>query len=317
MKRCYVGFDTSNYTTSAAVCSEEGEILANLKRPLPVREGERGVRQSEAVFSHVRNLAPLCDELKETLDGLAPVAVGVSSRPRDGADSYMPCFLSGVAAAHAFAAASDSAVYEFSHQAGHIMAALYRSGRCEELASREFLSFHVSGGTTDVLLVTPREAGFSVECVGGSADLHAGQVIDRVGVAMGLRFPCGREMEALATAFDGKLPRHRVTVRDGVCSLSGAENLAVKLYRETGDRQATAALVFDFICRTLIALGEDRMSVYDRLPVLFAGGVMSNRWMRKALCEHFDACFAPPEFSADNAAGIALLCRRRALWERI
>ena len=92
MKRCYVGFDTSNYTTSAAVCSEEGEILANLKRPLPVREGERGVRQAEAVFSHVRNLAPLCDELKETLDGLTPVAVGVSSRPRDGADSYMPCF---------------------------------------------------------------------------------------------------------------------------------------------------------------------------------------------------------------------------------
>ncbi len=309
MKPCYIGFDTSNYTTSAAACTEDGRVIANVKAPLPVAEGQRGLRQSDAVFAHVKNLPDVCRALSAAIEGYTPVAVGVSATPRDAEGSYMPCFLAGKAAANAFAADRGLPVYEFSHQNGHIMAAAYSSGESERLMAAPFLSFHVSGGTTELLLVTPKESGFSVTLVGETDDINAGQAIDRVGVAMGLAFPCGKDMETLATAYEGRIRRHPITVREGRCSLSGAENIAQKIYQESGDKNAAAAFVFDFVARTLVAMGEYAIDRYGALPVLFAGGVMSNVWMRRMLCEHFEAYFAEPAFSADNAAGVALLCR--------
>lgn len=316
MRTCYVGFDTSNYTTSVAVCTSDGEIVANLKRPLPVADGERGLRQSDALFAHVKNLPSLCEELKTCLGDMTPMAVGVSTTPRDAEGSYMPCFLAGKAAAHAFAAAEGIPVYGCSHQNGHIMAALYSSGETERLLREPFFSFHVSGGTTELLLVRPTGTSFSVELIGNTDDINAGQAIDRVGVAMGLPFPCGREMEKLASAYTDKPYRHPVTVRNGRCSLSGTENIAIKLYRQTQSREAVAAFLFDFIERTLIKMGEYACEQYGRMPVLFAGGVMSNMRMRASLAAHFDACFSDPAFSADNAAGVALLCRRAAMEEK-
>lgn len=315
MRECYVGFDTSNYTTSAAVCTADGEVVANLKIPLPVGEGQRGLRQSDAVFSHVRNLPMLTERLGAVLAerNLSPVAVGVSTRPRDAEGSYMPCFLSGRAAAGAFAAACGAPIYEFSHQNGHIMAALYSCGAGERLLCDRFLAFHVSGGTTEALLVEPWEQSFRVRLVGETDDINAGQAIDRVGVAMGLSFPCGRELEALAARYQGKIYRHPVCVRDGRCSLSGVENIALRLWKESADAPAVAAFVFDFVGKTLLTMGEQLEERYGKMPVLFAGGVMSNQLMRKRLSERFDASFAEPQFSADNAAGIALLCRRAAL----
>lgn len=308
---CYVGFDTSNYTTSAAVCTEAGEVFANLKIPLPVKVGQRGLRQSDAVFEHVRNLPALTEELGKCLSegNLQPVAVGVSTRPRDVEGSYMPCFLAGKAAASAFSASMNLPLHSFSHQNGHIMAALYSCGRTDLLAAERFLAFHVSGGTTEALLVEPRDGAFSVTLVGETDDINAGQAIDRVGVAMGLAFPCGREMEALAKSYRGKIYRHPVCVREGRCSLSGAENIALRLYRETNDPAAVAAFVFDFIGNTLLAMGASLEEKFGKLPILFAGGVMSNQLMRQRLSARFDASFAEPAFSADNAAGIALLCR--------
>ncbi len=310
MRACFVGFDTSNYTTSCAVCDEQGTVVANLKIPLPVAQGQRGLRQSDAVFSHTRNLPAITKELALVLKDYTPIAVGVSVRPRDAEGSYMPCFLSGRAAAGAFAAALDIPIYEFSHQNGHVMAALYSSGHAEELLKKQFLAFHVSGGTTEVLKVIPNEVSFDIELVGETDDINAGQAIDRVGVAMELSFPCGRELEALAESYSGKIYKHPITVRDCRCSLSGAENIAIKIYRETQDKSATAAFVFDFICKTLVKMTEDAMEKHGESPVLYAGGVMSNRLMRGELSKRFDAFFAEPAFSADNAAGIALLCRR-------
>ena len=315
MKPCCVGFDTSNYTTSVAVCTAEGEIVANFKIPLPVKEGQRGLRQSDAVFEHVRNLPTLMKRLQAFLSEgeYQPTAVGVSTKPRDVEGSYMPCFLSGKAAASAFAAANDLPLFELSHQNGHIMAALYSAKRTELLSAERFLAFHVSGGTTEALLVEPKDGAFSVTLVGETDDINAGQAIDRVGVAMGLSFPCGRALEALASAYRGKIYRHPVCVREGRCSLSGAENIALRIYRETSDPQATAAFVFDFIGKTLLAMGEAIEEKYGKMPIVFAGGVMSNRLMRERLASRFDASFAEPEFSADNAAGIALLCRAETL----
>lgn len=313
-KECYVGFDTSNYTTSIAVCDSDGKIISNLKLPLPVKKGEKGLRQSDAVFAHTKNLPILADKLADILKEYTPLAVGVSAAPRMAEGSYMPCFLCGQVAAHSFAAASSIAVYETAHQNGHIMAAMYSSGAMDRLMKDRFLAFHVSGGTTEALLVTPNanRDDFEIELVGETRDINAGQAIDRAGVMIGLDFPCGRELEKLAAAYEGKLEKNRICVSDGSCSLSGVENIAKKLYEESRSRELTAAFVFDFIKRTLLAMAEQLIEKYGKMPVLFAGGVMSNKLMRASLLEKLEAYFAEPEFSADNAAGVALLCRAKA-----
>ena len=316
MTDCYIGIDTSNYTTSAAVCDADGEVVANLKIPLPVKAGERGLRQSDAVFHHVKNLPELMQSLKTELarGEYAPVAIGVSATPRDVQGSYMPCFLSGRAAAYSAAAVSGVPVYEFSHQSGHVMAAIYSSGAASRLMEQDrFLAFHVSGGTTEALLVRPADAGFDIELVGQTDDINAGQAIDRVGVAMGLAFPCGRELESYAAGYVGKVHRHKVCVRDGSCSLSGAENIALKIYGQTGDVSAAAAFLFDFIGDTLSEMAQQLLQKYGSMPVLFAGGVMSNKLMREKLSSRCEAYFAEPAYSADNAAGTALLCRAKHL----
>ena len=310
---CYVGFDTSNYTTSAAICTEDGEIVANLKEPLPVKGGECGLRQSDAVFAHVRNLPVLTARLREALQGYAVRAVGCSVRPREAEGSYMPCFLAGRVAAESFAAAINVPVTECSHQDGHIMAALYSSGAAERLLQAPFAAFHVSGGTTEILHVTPTDGRFSVRLVGETADLNAGQAIDRAGVMMGLQFPCGKEMESLASTYTGKLPKPRVCVRDMKCNLSGLQNMTQKLWEESGDRAYVSAYVLSFIGETLRQMTEQLDERYPALPIVYAGGVMSNRYLQEVLGKRNDTYFAAPQFSADNAAGVALLCRRNFL----
>ena len=315
-KDCFVGFDTSNYTTSASVCTFDGEIVANIKIPLPVREGECGLRQSDAVFAHVKNLPDALKQLREAVRPYRVLAVGCSVRPREAEGSYMPCFLAGRVAAESFAAALDVPVVECSHQDGHIMAAAYSCGSMETLLKSPFCAFHVSGGTTEVLYVQPGEEGFSVSLVGGTSDLNAGQAIDRVGVMMGLRFPCGREMEGLAREWEGRLPAARICVRDGYCNLSGLQNLAEKLWRETEDKALVSAYVFSFIGKTLRKMTEAIDERYGGIPVVYAGGVMSNGILQALLSKRPNTYFAEPQFSADNAAGVALLCRKRFLLGR-
>ena len=308
---CFVGIDTSNYTTSAAVCSKDGKILANIKAPLPVREGECGLRQSDAIFAHVKNLPEVMKQLREAVRGMRVLAVGYSARPRDAEGSYMPCFLSGRAAAESFAAAIDVPLYAFSHQNGHVMAALYSSGAKDTLLNGPFAAFHVSGGTTEALYVIPDTEGFSVELIGETADLNAGQAIDRVGVMMGLRFPCGKEMEALSQTAVGSIPRPRISVKNGCCNLSGLQNLAEKLWRETEDKALVSAYVFSFVAQTLKAMTQAIDERFPSLPIVYAGGVMSNQAIQRELSVRPNTYFAEAQFSADNAAGTSLLCRQK------
>ena len=320
---CWVGFDTSNYTTSAAACTVAEDcsltVIANCKAPLPVSEGARGLRQSDAVFAHVKNLPALTRELRSILEegGYTVAGVGVSATPRDAADSYMPCFLTGIVAAEAFAAGCGCGLYRFSHQSGHIMAALYSSGALAEktLLSGEFLAFHVSGGTTEAVVAHPAEGGFDVELVGYGADLHAGQVVDRVGIMLGLDFPCGRALEALAVQNTDPLPQIKTSVREGVCHLSGLENQAADLWRKTGNAPLVAAYTLTTIGRTLRKMTDQLQAKRAEggeatLPVVYAGGVMSNKFIRPILTQGagWKTYFSKPAFSADNAAGTAILC---------
>ena len=219
----------------------------------------------------------------------------------------MPCFLAGKAAAYALGSALGVSVCEFSHQNGHIMAAAYSGGALPMALESPFIVFHVSGGTTEMLFAQYKDEDFECKLIGGTADINAGQAIDRVGVAMGLRFPCGPEMEKLALVRNGKKAKGlRVSVKNGQCNLSGLENKALQLYRESGDQSATAAYVLDFVAETLARMTADARQTYPDLPVIYGGGVMSCSIIKKRLAGD-GVYFAEPQFSSDNAAGIALL----------
>ncbi|MBO5305929.1 MAG: peptidase M22 [Clostridia bacterium] len=309
---CFLGIDTSNYTTSLAFCERGGKIIANLKLPLPVKEGERGLRQSDAVFLHTKNLPMLFESAKQYFDAYQPIAVGVSAYPRTVEGSYMPCFLAGVATAKALAVAQGIPCFEFSHQNGHIMAALLSSGAADALFGKEFAAFHVSGGTTEVLLVRPNGNDFLCEIIGGALDINAGQAIDRVGVSLGLSFPCGAALEKWALSYEGKIPRRALSVKDGFCNLSGLENVALDMQKAGEPKEKIAAFVLDFVGRTLVALTDSVCEKYPNIPIVYSGGVMSCSILGKMLAgEH--RYFAEPAFSSDNAAGIAALTRRAYL----
>lgn len=307
--KVYFGFDTSNYTTSFAAVDEAGRVLSNARRKLDVKDGERGLRQSDAVFLHTAAgdfiESAISDLYKEHPDAEVQ-SVGYSSAPRDSEGSYMPCFLVGKTIARCVSSSMRVKAYPFSHQAGHIAAALLSSG-ATHLIGKEFAAFHVSGGTTDVLHIKGFErATFSVERIGGTLDLNAGQVIDRAGVMMGLHFPAGVEMEKLASAFDGKKTKYKPSVKELSCNLSGIENRALKLYAQTCDKCMTASFVIDAVGDTLSLMTENLVKMFPGIPIVYAGGVMSCKLLRERLSA-FSKYFADPEFSSDNAVGIAYL----------
>lgn len=315
MRNIILGIDTSNYTTSLALVQEDGKLIANLKSPLPVKEGACGLRQSDAVFAHVKNIPSLMQEAEEYLMGERPCAVGVSFRPRNVEGSYMPCFLSGVAAAQSIASTNSVPIYRFSHQCGHIMAAIYSSANYK-LLGEKFAALHVSGGTTEMLQVSYDGTAFSSRLVGATADLNAGQVIDRVGVMLGLPFPSGRHVEALALRNVKPLPKIRPSVKDFKINFSGVENLARKLYEKTGDACLVARYVLEYVESSIAALCSAYVEKNGNAEFLFAGGVMSNSIIRASLESKFNASFAAPEFSSDNAVGIAELARRVYISEK-
>lgn len=311
-KPCFLGIDTSNYTTSLAFCGEDGETVANLKIPLPVKEGEKGLRQSDAVFLHTKNLPELFEKAKPFFEQYEPLAIGVSVSPRTQEGSYMPCFLAGVATAKSLAASHGIPCFEFSHQNGHIMAALVSGGACGELLGKEFAAFHVSGGTTEVLLVHPNGKDFRCEIIGGTLDISAGQAIDRVGVALGLPFPCGAALEKLALAYEGKPFTKKGCMKDGYCNLSGLENMALDMQKKGAPAEEIAAFVLYFIGWTLMELTASVREKYPNIPIVYSGGVMSCSLLKKMLAGQ-GRYFAEPAFSSDNAAGIAHLTRRNFL----
>lgn len=308
-EKVILGIDTSNYTTSLALLTLDGRLVCNLKRPLPVKAGERGLRQSEAVFAHTVNIPALMQELSSYLDGRDISAVGVSYRPRNQEGSYMPCFLSGVAAAESISTALGIPLYKFSHQCGHVMAAVYSADKFN-LLSEPFAAFHISGGTTELVRVSATECGFDTVLLGGTSDLNAGQVIDRVGVYMGLAFPAGAVLEEYAKKYTGKIPKKKISANGMTVNLSGLENMAVKLYDDTGDISLTAAFVFDYVGRAISTMIDAYCEQYGSGPIVCAGGVMCNTIIKNMLSERYDVYFAEPLMSADNAVGIAALAMR-------
>lgn len=301
----FLGIDTSNYTTSAALFDSEANTIIQSKKLLPVKAGELGLRQSDAVFAHVKQLGDMVqnvfDEYREEI-----TAIGVSTRPRDIDGSYMPCFLVGEMAANCLGAALKAPVLPFAHQQGHVAAALYSAGRLDLFRER-FIAFHLSGGTTEALLVEP-SAERIIRCtkIGGSMDLKAGQAVDRIGVMLGLPFPAGKYLEELALKSDRKF-KIKPVMKGTECCLSGVENKCRKML-ENGEKPEDIALFcLKSVEAALCGMTDTTLSEYGKLPLVYAGGVMSNCIIRNTIENKYGGIFAKPEFSSDNAAGIAVL----------
>ncbi len=302
MDKLSLAFDTSNYTTSAAYFN--GVSGENVGKPLDVPEGELGLRQSEALFAHIKRLPEVTEGLK-LKHGTEIAAIGAASKPREGEDSYMPCFLAGLSQGSTTAMAVDVPFFAFSHQQGHIASAAWSSGRMD-LLDKKHLAWHISGGTTELLIVEPN--GRSVRCVsiGGTTDLAAGQLIDRAGGVLGLRFPSGKELEALsqkATKKDFFAPK----VNELSFSLSGVENKVQEYYFDTKNRENTACYALLSVISAIERVTKNAKEMYGDLPVLFAGGVSSNLLLR----EEVQGIYPEPRFAVDNAMGIAILAYRQ------
>ncbi len=300
-----LGIDTSNYTTSAALfCSDTGE-MRSVRRLLEVKPGEVGLRQSEAVFQHTQRLPALLSDLFGAAD-LRPDAVAVSVTPCDAPGSYMPCFTVGKGAAESIGAAMGIPVKAFSHQAGHIAAALWSAGRTD-LLSRPFLAFHVSGGTTEAVYVQPDPARvFRVETKAASLDLKAGQAVDRVGRMLGLPFPAGQALDALSRESTAAF-HIRPSVKNGCCSLSGLENKCEAMAAAGETPADIARYCILYICRALEEMADALLVSFGDLPLVFSGGVTSNSLMRARFTEKYGAVFASQGLASDNAAGLAFL----------
>ncbi len=309
VKPVVVGFDTSNYRTSVAAVTLEGEILVNHRELLPVSDGERGLRQSDAVFAHIRQLRNCEEALRTALPGAQVIAVAASTKPRDGEASYMPVFQAGYTAGNLLAAALNVPFYETTHQRGHLAAAM--QGTALENAER-LLAVHLSGGTTDLLAL---DSGALAQ-IGGSADLHAGQLVDRTGVAMGLGFPSGEALEALAVRgrSEGRLG---CSMENGglTCHLSGAETQVQRWIREGSiPLEDIAREIYDLLARTLIRMLRAGMEKTGFRSALITGGVAASALLRQMLEERREKSrncpeifFGKPEMSGDNAVGVALI----------
>ena len=302
----FLGIDTSNYTTSLALF--DGKNIIQRKKVLTVKKGERGLRQSDAVFQHTVNMPFLMNEL-DFSSGID--SVGVSIRPRSVEGSYMPCFLAGVNAATAFAAARSIPLIYTTHQQGHAAAALF-AARGADLFTQKVLLFHISGGTTDLLLCDEVR---TITQLGTSTDLYAGQAVDRVGVKLGFAFPAGAEVSRLAAACPEEI-RPKSSVRGMQCSLSGLENQCNALLAAGKSPEYVCKYCLLCVADTVVKMTKAAQKEYPGLPVVCAGGVMSSdiirAWVQQRLPQVY---FVPGQYSSDNAIGVSILAAQGAgLW---
>ncbi len=300
-----IGIDTSNYTTSIAYF--DGLHGVNCSKLLPVKQGDLGLRQSDAVFAHIKSLPELSGRLFSDIQVDSISAVGVSTRPRAVEGSYMPCFMVGYSHAKLISDMLGVPLIEVSHQQGHVAASLWSADRLE-LMDEAHLAWHLSGGTTELLLVEPE--GKNVRCtrIGGTTDISAGQLIDRTGQLLQLPFPSGKHIDALSK--DALMKEtFKVKCTGAEFSLSGVQNKVQQFHEKHHIPAETAAYALRCVAGAVCKATENALKAYPGMRVVFSGGVASNSMLR-ALTAAFDPIFSQPQYSTDNAMGVAVLAHR-------
>lgn len=317
-KDLVLGIDTSNYTTSLGVTDRDGRIIVDSRKSLTVKQGEKGLRQSYALFQHIENLPEMILNLFQEVDKNRIAAIACSDKPRPVEGSYMPVFKAGVNYGTVLAAGLGVPFFAFSHQEGHLAAVKEGSILQDE---ETYLSYHLSGGTSELLHVKGEE----IAIIGGSKDISFGQVVDRIGVAMGLAFPAGSEMDRLALAYKAEAPGQgkgknllkKIPVDGLFFNLSGIETQCSRaLDKSPADGKALVYELFLRIAQCLCTVTERAMEVNCCNKVLLAGGVSASTFLRNYLVEYFknreaEIAFGSPELSSDNAVGLSFLGGKR------
>lgn len=316
-----LGIDTSNYTTSmCAVRVSDGRVMADSRKVLPVQQGEKGLRQSDALFFHVQQIPEVFAKLRQQLTTEDPnptwALISVSAHPRPLLRSYMPVFQAGMSFAQALSVMAQIPVFRTSHQEGHIAAAEYFLG--DVITGHTHFAVHLSGGTTDVLLAERTRFGYHVSILGEGLDLHAGQFVDRVGVAMGFEFPAGPSLEQTACAASGS--DFRLPSRANGCqiSFSGPCSAALRALDSGVPPSDVARAVENSIANSVVKALVHAAKLYAQIEfVVIAGGVAANEQVKmrikhrlSILAPSLKPLFAPPEFSRDNALGVAAIGTR-------
>ena len=306
-----IGFDTSCYTTSVAVVTEYGQAVASQRRLLQVPAGSRGLRQSEMVFQHNAALPQLLtlalEEARMGSDDDIPIAaLCASARPRDVESSYMPAFTVGEGYARALSVAMKVPLFLTTHQQGHIAAARVGTNldACVGQAT-EHLALHLSGGTTELLLCSDHPP--KAQLLGGTLDIALGQLVDRVGVKLGLPFPAGPHLEALAEAGVANVPT--VSLKELNVNLSGAEAAFMRRIEAGEAPRDVAASVFAYAANVIAMLLEAGMQQTGVQTALLMGGVASSHRLRDLLAHKPIPApeWASPPLSGDNAVGVAII----------
>ena len=318
-KNIVLAFDTSNYTTSVAAIDEQRTVILDIRKGLEVKSGERGLRQSEALFQHIKNLPGMVEQVFQQIDPASLCAVAVSNKPRPVDGSYMPVFLGGEGYARTIASARNIPLSFFSHQEGHLEAAKY--GTSLECECTPFFAYHLSGGTCELLFVTDT----AIEIIGGTKDISFGQLLDRAGVAAGYSFPAGSALDAIAqtekciSEETEKNPFKPIALDGLYFNVSGLESQFMRLLDSASgeaERNRLIYWLFETISDCLIRLTILASRERNYRHVLFSGGVSSSIFVRNRLEEklsdfHIDPVFGDPHLSSDNAVGIALLGGRK------
>lgn len=305
-----LGIDTSNYRTSLCLINLQGSIVAEEKQLLMVDAGKRGLKQSEALFQHIKQLPLLAKNMD--MNHYRVVAVSVSKTPRPVEGSYMPVFLAGQTMAEMMAHFFQVPLFYTSHQEGHIAAGEYTLEH--PIEGERFLAVHLSGGTSELLDCQRLNGGYSIKQLGGTRDLHAGQLIDRVGVALGLPFPSGPYLEEMARSVrEEEEPFTVPSSVDGYWfSFSGPEAALLRAVNQGISpgkiARATERCIGNTLEKTLRKAIEEG---YSR-EILIVGGVAANSYLRQRLMERLSVrsigarlFFADPHYSGDNAFGVA------------
>ncbi|NLY78217.1 MAG: hypothetical protein GX080_09080 [Tissierellia bacterium] len=311
VSKYYLGIDTSNYTTSVALIDENNNILVDLRRVLKVKKGQRGLRQQEAVFQHINNMSVLIEEMSKLVDVYNIDTVSCSSRPRNLPDSYMPVFMVGKQQALIISNLLKTKFREYSHQEGHIAAGVMNRNLA---LCKKFLSLHISGGTSELLLISNENKKLDIKIIGGTLDISVGQLIDRIGVEADLSFPCGKEMDLIAENGENIELSIPIKIKDKRWfNLSGMENLFKNLINSTSYKvEDIFFTLFNVIGSFIYKVIVNGCKDYEIDTVLITGGVSSNSIIRKTLSDNLIKQGIKPYFPekrlcVDNSVGIAYL----------
>lgn len=307
----FIGIDTSAYTTSIAVIDEYNNLICDYRKVLNVKKGSKGLRQQEAIFQHIKNIPDFIEELSKEIDMKNVQAVGVSYRPRNIDTSYMPVFLVSQSIGKIISSILNVPFKEFSHQEGHIAAGVLG---CNLQDKNKLISLHISGGTTEVLLVTKQKVGFDIKIIGGTKDISFGQFIDRLGVKLGIDFPCGKDLEVISTkgnVIDSKIPLRKND--DTWFNLSGLETFFIKVIDSNKylKEDICKSILYTIKC-ILFEIINNSINKYNINDVLIVGGVASNKYIKYELLnsiEKGNLYFPCPNYCNDNAIGVSYLSK--------